>query len=275
MTSKRIRRREGRTDKTNPIKARTESSTSCFQFLVSTDCVSNARWKTWRAICVGEAEVWFWCGFAPRCCQLRDWVEVAARGGAAVGEGWTGRGWFFGSSLQFCCLLLVSVSSFWYLPGWASKFGSSTLEKTCSTDAIWGRTHLKDFELEANWQSRTRDLIYKWTRRSIIKQDANFSISVRSLWLLCLLFSFSEASTTLALGSQDTTNNYQMMSNLGLDRGSSCTSTEWTQIISSDCVLLLKDKSNTQQVPDGFLGHSQWRSVPVSRNKQVAKHSFN
>ena len=126
----------------------------------------------------------------------------------------------FGSSLQFCCFLLVSVSSFWYLPGWASKFGSSTLEKTCRTDAIWGRTHLKDFELEANWQSRTRDLIYKWTKRSIIKQDANFSISVRSLWLLCLLFSFSEASTTLALGSQDTTNNYQMMSNLGLDRGS-------------------------------------------------------
>ena len=86
---------EGGTDKTNPIKARTESSTSCFQFLVSIDCVSNARWKTWRAICVGEAEVWFWCGFAPRCCQLRDWVEVAARGGTAVGEGWTGRGWFF------------------------------------------------------------------------------------------------------------------------------------------------------------------------------------
>ena len=126
----------------------------------------------------------------------------------------------FGSSLQCWLFLSVSVSSFWYLPGWASKFGSSTLEKTCSTDAIWGRTHLKDFELEANWQSRTRDLIYKWTRRSIIKQDANFSISVRSLWLLCLLFSFSEASTTLALGSQDTTNNYQMMSNLGLDRGS-------------------------------------------------------
>ena len=125
----------------------------------------------------------------------------------------------FGSSLQFCCFLLVSVSSFWYLPGWASKFGSSTLEKTCSTDAIWGRTHLKDFELEANWQSRTRDLIYNWTRRSIIKQDANFSISVRSLWLLCLLFPFSEASTTLALGhkiQQTTTRWWATLGSIGV-----------------------------------------------------------
>ena len=65
---------------------------------------------TWCAIRVGKTKIWLLCGFAPCIIgQLGQRVEVAAGGGAAVGEGWVGE------HVETFVLLLVDFRSFWWI----------------------------------------------------------------------------------------------------------------------------------------------------------------